>query len=68
VITPLYEIVLVAVMVTQAPAGGPLTLEYQPLDYYTSWSTCLKEERKLQARLRERERIRAYICLQVDRN
>jgi len=65
---PLYEIVLVAVMVTQGPAGGPVTLEYQPLDYYTSWSTCLKEERKLQARLRERERIRAYICLKVDRN
>ena len=65
--TPLYEIVLVAVMVTQAPVGGQLTLEYQPLDYYTSWSTCLKEERKLQARLRERERIRAYICLKVDR-
>jgi len=65
--TPLYEIVLVAVMVTQTPAGGPLTLEYQPLDYYTSWSTCQKEERRLQARLRERERIRAYICLKVDR-
>jgi hypothetical protein len=65
--TPLYEIVLVAVMVTQSPAGGPLSLEYQPLDYYNSWSTCLKEERRLQARLRERERIRAYICLKVDR-
>jgi len=66
--TPLYEIVLVAVMVTQGPAGGPLAMEYQPLDYYTSWGTCLKEERRLQARLRERERIRAYICLRVDRN
>lgn len=65
--TPLYEIVLVAVMVTQGPAGGPLSLEYQPLDYYNSWSTCLKEERRLQARVRERERIRAYICLKVDR-
>jgi hypothetical protein len=66
-ITPLYEIVLVAVMVTQSPAGGSVTLDYQPLDYYTSWSTCLKEERRLQARVRERERIRAYICLKVDR-
>jgi len=65
--TPLYEIVLVAVMVTQGPAGGPLTLEYQPLDYYTSWSTCQKKERRLQARIREREKIRAYICLKVDR-
>ena len=64
---PLYEIVLVAVMVTQGPAGGPLSLEYQPLDYYNAWSTCLKEERRLQARVRERERIRAYICLKVDR-
>jgi hypothetical protein len=65
--TPLYEIVLVAVMVTQAPVGGQLTLDYQPLDYYTSWSTCQKEQRRLQARIRERERIRAYICLKVDR-
>ena len=65
--TPLYEIVLVAVMVTQGPAGGPMSLEYQPLDYYNSWSTCLKEERKLQARIKDRERTRAYICLKVDR-
>jgi len=66
--TPLYEIVLVAVMIVQSPLGGPLTLEYQPLDYYNSWNTCLREERRLQARLKERERIRAYICLKVDRN
>ena len=65
--TPLYEIVLVAVMVTQGPAGGPMSLEYQPLDYYNSWSACLKEERKLQARIKDRERTRAYICLKVDR-
>jgi hypothetical protein len=65
--TPLYEIVLVAVMVTQNPAGGPLTLDYQPLDYYTSWSTCQREQRRLQSRIRERERIKAYICLKVDR-
>ena len=64
---PLYEIVLVAVVVTQGPTGGPLSLEYQPLDYYNSWSTCRREERKLQARIQERERIRAYICLKVDR-
>ena len=57
-----------AVIVTQAPAGALVTLEYQPLDYYNSWSTCLKEERRLQARVRERERIRAYICLKVDRD
>jgi hypothetical protein len=65
---PLYEIVLVAVMIVQSPLGGPLTLDYQPLDYYTSWSTCLREERRLQARLKERERIKAYICLKVDRD
>jgi len=65
--TPLYEIVLVAVMVTQSPAGGPITLDYQPLDYYTSWSTCQREQRRLQSRIREREQVRAYICLKVDR-
>jgi len=66
--TPLYEIVLVAVMVTQNPASGQLSIHYQPLDYYTSWSTCQKEERRLQARIQERERIKAYICLKVDRD
>jgi len=64
---PLYEIVLVAVMVIQGPAGRPLTLEYQPLDYYNSWNTCRKEQRRLQSRIREREQIRAYVCLKVDR-
>jgi uncharacterized protein YlxW (UPF0749 family) len=67
-ITPLYEIVLVAVMVTQGATGGPLALQYQPLDYFNSLSTCQKEERRLQARVREQEKIRAYICLKVDRN
>jgi hypothetical protein len=66
--TPLYEIVLVAVMVTQNYAGGSLALEYQPLDYYNSWSTCQKEERRLQSRIREQQKIKAYICLKVDRN
>jgi hypothetical protein len=64
---PLYEIVLVAVMVTQGSAGGQLSLEYQPLDYYNSWSTCRREERRLQLQIKEREKIRAYICLKVDR-
>jgi hypothetical protein len=65
--TPLYEIVLVAVMVTQSPTGGPLSIQYQPLDYYNAWSTCQKEQRRLQSRIREREQIRAYVCLKVDR-
>jgi len=65
--TPLYEIVLVAVMVTQSPAGGPLSIQYQPLDYYNAWSICQKEQRRLQSRIREREQIRAYVCLKVDR-
>jgi hypothetical protein len=67
-ITPMYEIVLVVVMLTQSPAGGPITLDYQPLDYYNAWSTCQKEQRRLQSRIREQEKIRAYICLKVDRN
>jgi hypothetical protein len=65
---PLYEIVLVAVTVIQNPASGQLSIQYQPLDYYTSWSTCQKGERRLQAQIRERERIKAYICLKVDRD
>ena len=65
---PLYDIVLVAVMVTQNPTNGQLSMQYQPLDYYTSWSTCQKEERRLQAQIREREKIKAYVCLKVDRD
>lgn len=64
---PLYEIVLVVVMVTQSPAGGPISLEYQPLDYYTSWTTCRREERRLQSRIREQEKTKAYICVKVDK-
>jgi len=65
--TPLYEIVLVVVMVTQSPADGSMSLEYQPLDYYTSWTTCRREERRLQSRIREQEKTKAYICVKVDK-
>jgi hypothetical protein len=65
--TPMYEIVLVAVMVVQNATSGQLNLEYQPMDYYNTWSTCQKEQRRLQTRIKEREPIRAYVCLKVDR-
>ena len=61
---PLYEIVLVAVMVTQSPLGGPLTLEYQPLDYYNSWNTCRQEQKRLSQTKDKRTR---YVCVKVDR-
>jgi len=63
--TPLYEIVLVAVMVAQNPASGSLTLEYQPLDYFTSWNTCRQEQKRLS---QTKDKRTGYICVKVDRN
>jgi len=62
---PLYEIVLVAVMIVQSPLGGPLTLEYQPLDYYNSWNTCRQEQKRLS---HKQDKRTGYICVKVDRN
>jgi hypothetical protein len=63
--TPLYEIVLVAIMIVQNPSGGPLTLEYQPLDYYNSWKTCRQEQKRLS---QTKDKRTGYICVKVDRN
>jgi len=62
--TPLYEIVLVAIMIVQNPSGGPLTLEYQPLDYYNSWNTCRQEQKRLS---QTKDKRTGYICVKVDR-
>ena len=64
-ITPLYEIVLVAVMIVQNPLGGPMSLEYQPLDYYNSWTQCRQEEKRLS---KTKDKRTGYICVKVDRN
>ena len=63
--TPLYEIVLVAIMIVQNPLGGPLTLEYQPLDYYNSWNTCRQEQKRLS---QTKDKRTGYMCVKVDRN
>ena len=62
--TPLYDIVLVAVMVVQSPFG-PVQLEYQSVDYYNSWSRCNQEQRRLS---QKQDRRTAYLCLKTDRN
>ena len=64
-IGPMYEIVLVAVMIVQNSAGGPMTLEYQPLNYYNSWAPCYQEEKRLS---RNKDKRTGYICVKVDRN
>jgi hypothetical protein len=63
-IAPLYEIVLVAVMVAHS-AFGPAQLEYQSVDYYHSWSKCRQEQKRLS---QKQDKSTAYICLKVDRN
>lgn len=62
--TPLHEIVLVAVMVAQS-AFGPAQLEYQSVDYFNSWTRCRQEQQRLS---QKQDKKIAYICLKVDRN
>jgi hypothetical protein len=42
---------------------GAYELQYQPLDYYKSMSTCTVEKTRLQ---RKPEKGITYICLKVD--
>jgi hypothetical protein len=44
--TPLHDIVLVAVMVAHS-AFGPAQLEYQSVDYFNSWTRCRQEQKRL---------------------
>ena len=64
-IAPMYEIVLVAVMLVQNPAGSSMTLEYQPLDYFNSWSRCYQEEKRLS---RTKDKRTGYICVKVSKD
>jgi hypothetical protein len=61
-ISPL-EIVLVAIMIGKNGFTGAYELQYQPLDYYKSMSTCTVEKTRLQ---RKPEKGITYICLKVD--
>ena len=60
---PMYEIVLVAVMVVQNTSGAP-QLEYRAIDYYSSWAKCYQEEKKWS---RTKDSRTGYICVKVDR-
>ena len=62
--TPLHEIVLVAVMVAHS-AFGPVQLEYQSVDYFNSWTRCRQEQQRLS---QKQDKKIAYICLKVDRS
>ena len=62
--TPLHDIVLVAVMVAHS-SFGPAQLEYQSVEYYSSWSTCRQEQKRLS---QKQDKRTAYICLKVDRS
>jgi hypothetical protein len=64
-IAPMYEIVLVAVMIVQPSTGGPMALEYQPLDYFNSWSRCYQEEKRLS---RTKDKRTGYICVKVSKD
>lgn len=61
--TPLYDIVLVAVMVVHSPFG-PVQLEYQSVDYFNSWARCRQEQ---QCMTQKQNKRTAYICLKTDK-
>ena len=63
-IAPLYDIVLVTAMVVQNPFSTP-KLEYQSVDYYSSWAKCYQEEKRLS---RDKDPRALYICVPIDRN
>ena len=57
------EIVLVAIMVGKNNFTSAYELQYQPLDYYKSMSTCVVERNRL---MRKPEKGVTYVCLKVD--
>jgi len=59
---PMYEIVLVAVMIVKVPYGES-RIEYQSVDYFNSWSRCYQEEKRLS---RTKDKRTGYICVKVD--
>jgi len=61
---PLYDIVLVAVMVVHSPFG-PAQLEYQSVEYYNSWTRCRQEQRRLS---QHQDKRTAYLCLRTDKD
>ena len=59
---PMYDIVLVAVMIVKVPYGES-RIEYQPVDYFNSWSRCYQEEKRLS---QTKDKRTGYICVKVD--
>ena len=62
--TPLHDVVLVAVMIAHS-VFGPAQLEYQSVEYYNSWTQCRQAQKRLS---QQQDKHTAYICLKVDRN
>ena len=61
--TPLYDIVLIAVMVVHSPFG-PSQVEYRSVDYYNSWARCNQDQKRM---TQKQDKRTAYICLKADR-
>ena len=61
------KIVLLSVVLVYNPNTDRVELQYNPLDYYTSISSCNVEKNKLQKR-QPAESNKMFMCLKVDKN
>ena len=59
------DIVLMAIMVIQNPTTQIYELQYRPLDYFKSMTTCNIEKIRLQ---NKPDKGISYVCLKVYRN
>ena len=62
----LTDVVLVSVMLIQDPTSKKFDLKYDPLDYYSTFAECYREEKRLTKK--NIDTRKAYICVRVDKN
>jgi len=61
---PLTDVVLVAVMLIQDPVTQKFDIKYAPLDYFSTFAECYREEKRLTKK--NIDTRRAFICVRVD--
>jgi hypothetical protein len=59
------DIVLVAILI-QNPTTQKVDLSYEPLKYYSNWTECFREEKRLSKK--NQDNRKSYICVGVDRD
>ena len=60
------DIVLVVAILIQDPTTQKVDLSYEPLKYYSNWTECFREEKRLSKKNQDNQQ--SYICVGVDRD